>query len=494
MNKPYVETVDSDDRPDEIVAKQSWDNHIKRNQSIIVDLMHGQYKSKLVCPDCKKISITFDPFMTISLPIPATSMVNFPIYLIHKNDKNFPDKINLTIDPTAPCLTIIDKVAELVPIPKEALELCLLREQNIVDVKLQKVDVKTLKDDQGMVFIYQTHNPELDGPLEDFIEEEKIKIEIQMFIDGEEIEQLSFSRLLYVSKGASLRDLHLQIYYLMRCYLASVFPPERRDRDSFWIDLEKSDLESIQQEYQAFSQEFNLQRSVYEIIYARELNNKKVFLPPIQSVDDKTLKEFFGNVNSLILNLVLNKDINSDQIKLNKCHEFQGPVPKDKKAFTLSDCFDLFTKPEILDEDNLWYCNKCKEHKQATKKMDIFKLPKVLILHLKRFKTSRVHSIGSYFFSGGSSKIGTLIDFPIENLDLRKYNLGTWEEPPIYDLFAVTNHYGSLGGGHYTAYAKNPVKNQWFDFNDSSVSRQDQDEIATAAAYLLFYRRREVEK
>lgn len=52
--KPYVENVESNERPDEVVAKESWIAHTKRNQSIIVDLMTGQYKSKVVCPDCKK--------------------------------------------------------------------------------------------------------------------------------------------------------------------------------------------------------------------------------------------------------------------------------------------------------------------------------------------------------------------------------------------------------------------------------------------------------
>lgn len=33
----------------------------------------GQYKSTLVCPDCGKISITFDPFMYLSLPLPSTA-------------------------------------------------------------------------------------------------------------------------------------------------------------------------------------------------------------------------------------------------------------------------------------------------------------------------------------------------------------------------------------------------------------------------------------
>jgi len=145
-------------------------------------------------------------------------------------------------------------------------------------------------------------------------------------------------------------------------------------------------------------------------------------------------------------------------------------VPKDQKNYSIDSCLKLFAKPEILDKDNLWYCNQCKDHKQATKKMDIYSVPKILIIHLKRFKTSRVHSIGSYYFSGGSQKITSLVDFPIEGLDLTEHVLKKDDESYIYDLFAITNHFGSLSGGHYTAYAKNSLKNGWYDYNDSSVS------------------------
>ena len=62
---------------------------------------------------------------------------------------------------------------------------------------------------------------------------------------------------------------------------------------------------------------------------------------------------------------------------------------------------------------------------------------------------------------------------------------------PIYDLFAVTNHFGSLNGGHYTAYGKNALDSQWYNFNDSSVSKASEDQICSRSAYLLFYRRRE---
>jgi ubiquitin C-terminal hydrolase len=47
-----------------------------------------------------------------------------------------------------------------------------------------------------------------------------------------------------------------------------------------------------------------------------------------------------------------------------------------------------------------------------------------------------------------------MIDFPVEGLDLSQYVLDTTEKKKVkYDLYAVSNHFGSLNGGHYTAYA-----------------------------------------
>ncbi len=40
----------------------------------------------------------------------------------------------------------------------------------------------------------------------------------------------------------------------------------------------------------------------------------------------------------------------------------------------------------------------------------------------------------------------------------------------MYDLYAVSNHFGNVGYGHYTAYGKNPDNNKWYNFDDSSVS------------------------
>jgi ubiquitin C-terminal hydrolase len=88
--------------------------------------------------------------------------------------------------------------------------------------------------------------------------------------------------------------------------------------------------------------------------------------------------------------------------------------------------------------------------------------------------------------------LNTDVGFPLENLDLSKFTLSPQETPPIYDLYAVSNHYGSLGGGHYTAIAKSP-DGKWYSFDDSTVSPvKHPNDIRTSAAYVLFYRRRRV--
>jgi hypothetical protein len=69
LNKPSTSVSESNDREDHEVAQEHWQIHLQRNQSIIVDLFQGQFKSRVTCPTCGKISITFDPFMYLSLPL-----------------------------------------------------------------------------------------------------------------------------------------------------------------------------------------------------------------------------------------------------------------------------------------------------------------------------------------------------------------------------------------------------------------------------------------
>jgi len=152
----------------------------------------------------------------------------------------------------------------------------------------------------------------------------------------------------------------------------------------------------------------------------------------------------------------------------------------ESKPISLEECIDEFIKEEILTDENKWFCPECKEDREAYKKMDIWKAPEILIVHLKRFIQDR-----RYY---SSRKNNVLVEFPIEGLDLTNVIIGPKsEEKYIYNLYAISNHSGSTGGGHYTAYVKNNGK--WYDCNDSFVSETSERNIITPSAYLLFYER-----
>ncbi|KAG8049313.1 hypothetical protein GUJ93_ZPchr0009g699 [Zizania palustris] len=143
-------------------------------------------------------------------------------------------------------------------------------------------------------------------------------------------------------------------------------------------------------------------------------------------------------------------------------------------------CLEAFLKEEPLGPEDMWYCPRCKEHRQASKKLDLWRLPEILIIHLKRFSYSRYNK----------NKLETFVDFPVHDLDLSQYigNRGQ-QMSNHYQLYAISNHYGSMGGGHYTAYVYHEGKKGWYDFDDRHVGPVSEESIKTSAAYVLFYRR-----
>lgn len=144
---------------------------------------------------------------------------------------------------------------------------------------------------------------------------------------------------------------------------------------------------------------------------------------------------------------------------------------------TLQDCLRLFSKEEKLTDNNRFYCSHCRARRDSLKKIEIWKLPPVLLVHLKRFS----------YDGRWKQKLQTSVDFPLENLDLSQYVIGPKNSLKKYNLFSVSNHYGGLDGGHYTAYCKNAARQRWFKFDDHEVSDISVSSVKSSAAYILFY-------
>ena len=86
----------------------------------------------------------------------------------------------------------------------------------------------------------------------------------------------------------------------------------------------------------------------------------------------------------------------------------------------------------------LRFCPSCQKPQQATKKFDLWSLPSILVVSLKRFSFNRYWR----------DKLDTHVDFPIHGLDMQPYIINKNHGEAVYDLLAVSNHYGGMGGGH----------------------------------------------
>ena len=138
---------------------------------------------------------------------------------------------------------------------------------------------------------------------------------------------------------------------------------------------------------------------------------------------------------------------------------------KSKETITLDACMKAFSREELLTGSDQWYCNKCKEQRDIFKKLELYRLPKILIIQLKRFQSKKGSQKASGFYQMAyaqimhQEKVDDFVDFPVESLDLRSYvqdeSIRSSPDPVYYDLNAVSNHYGGLHGGHYTATAYN---------------------------------------
>lgn len=152
------------------------------------------------------------------------------------------------------------------------------------------------------------------------------------------------------------------------------------------------------------------------------------------------------------------------------------PIPPiGRRNPNLYDCFDAFVGDEVLSG---WLNEKTNRKEDVRKNMVFWSFPQILIITLKRFSAD------------GRLKNSTLVDFPIDLLDLCKYSVGYKASKNKYELIGVANHMGGVSGGHYTAYGWGREDSKWYLYNDTDVRVVDDPRrIVSQSAYCLWYRR-----
>lgn len=491
-SKPYIEAKDADGRPDVEFAEECWKNHKSRNDSIIVDVCQGQYKSTLVCPVCSKVSVMFDPFMYLSLPLPSTVSRSMTVTVFSGDGNSLPMPFTVTVPKNGCCRDLIQALSTASCVNQsETLLLAEIYGHRIFRYfdKLSE-PLSNIKDEDHIVAYTVSINHDqllkleiLHTREEGFLSEPQYNAHVKLF--GTPL--VTFLSL----KSKTGLDIHSAVCSLLAPLLRTNVIPSgsgvetRRENEcgpsldaivlsDNGIHCSKENLSDSQMELEDTSNCFPALQLA--------LADGKVIVPTTVDVVQNTcpgssLKIMMGWSDKLhgIYDFHFLEDI-PEVFKSG----FMSKKTR-QEAITLYSCLEAFLKEEPLGPDDMWYCPKCKEHRQATKKLDLWRLPDILVVHLKRFSFSRFMK----------NKLDTFVNFPVHNLDLTKYVQQKIGIPQsfIYELYAVSNHYGGLGGGHYSAYAKLIEEDSWYHFDDSHVSSVKEEEIKTSAAYVLFYQR-----
>uniref|UniRef100_A0A671VIW8 Ubiquitin carboxyl-terminal hydrolase n=1 Tax=Sparus aurata TaxID=8175 RepID=A0A671VIW8_SPAAU len=464
--KPYLALRDAEGRPDEIVAKEAWTNHRLRNDSIIVDIFHGLFKSTLVCPECSKVSVTFDPFCYLTLPLPMKKDRTMEVFLVRSDPQSRPTQYRVVVPKLGAVSDLCSALSKLCGFPPENMVVADVYNHRFHKIYRRDDGLNQImeKDD---IFVYEVQ------------EEDSERMNLPVYFRERHSKHAgsSTSTMLFGQPLLITVPKHNLIADVLYDKILERIGDSVENGHSEEEEEETSDLENGPKGDAARLCSSPAKLFTFSIVNSYGTAN----ISPLPCD---------GNVLKLNPHSTVAIDWDTESKKLcydeqeaeaYEKHESMLQPQKKKATVALRECIELFTTMETLGEHDPWYCPTCKKHQQATKKFDLWSLPRILVVHLKRFSYNRCWR----------DKLDTVVDFPIRDLNMSEFVCDPKAGPYTYDLIAVSNHYGGMGGGHYTAYGKNKVDGKWYYFDDSSVSSATEDQIVTKAAYVLFYQRRD---
>ncbi|KAK9506931.1 hypothetical protein O3M35_008779 [Rhynocoris fuscipes] len=500
-------------------ADLHWETHLSENRSVIVDTFQGQFKSTVVCSNCKFVSITYEPFMYLSVPLPNTMRKKFCVTYVSESLKEPPQYILQVnkydcvgtlkkellkkLDPSQrTCTTVIGEVLDH-HIAKLLDDNSLIRKINDSDRNIYAFKIINIADST-------VTKTEVSNKNEDCLVNNRCTICLED--KHSNMKQHTGCTCIICETCITAACQH---FNGTTCGTYFECPLCRREVNP------ETEMVSIINDRQFTVRSVNIS-VVFRIDSTSAGNNNekgvKLFghprllrLPNLISAEvlHEAIKRLVPYDNSYRLLTVDGQgsrcsrcmfnmhchgcDIPSEgQISLFSsdtlavafsppvemlsrsppCSSTDSPGPRKRKnSICLYDCISAFSQSELLDESNPWHCPKCLEPRCATKTLAVWRYPDYLIVYLKRF----------VFHNRVITKLDEKVEFPLNGLTLGSQS--------VYDLYGVVCHDGGVTSGHYTAYTKHPYTGIWHYFNDCYVSNKAPQEEDLRSAYILFYQK-----
>lgn len=520
--KPYVEKEEiSDPQPtaEQIknLSRTCWISFLKRNYSEIVKLFFAQYKSTVRCPECNKISTTFDPYQVISLPIPSISVESFPSYFVTANYNAGAEKFEIEIK-------YEKKAGTKIPTVQDCLET--LAQRKGLDVRLLKLYTlgfsgygDIIPNDMNLADFISKINRHSYNPrpfILQLTEEEKIKHDspesftvFGLVCKG--FEKPGFNKVVYMTPEDTAMFLYFEVFKKFAHFYCS----EYEDQIFTSVKPTVNYIQSFKDNYYGkpvLDRAFVIKYNESEIPLSETVRLKEIF-----SADEMLSPERVVKVEICLSSNVYDQIFISS---MKSCTIVDEPIrvgsdTNQPEKIDIKFLLKKLSEPEQIDEENTFYCGRCEKHVKIEKTFEIYNVPSFLILHMKKLKLG---------YQSRKEKPILDISFELDNMDLtdfvvskttidahniKKVEFSTPEGsnfqaiqdptpealtrncPPrlIYDLYGVINHSGSNYAGHYTAYAK--TDGAWHYYDDERVTPvRDTSDIVSERAYVLFYKLR----
>ena len=482
--KKTFEMPDGDGKCDEEVARESWTFHKQRNESFFVENFMGQYKSKVSCLECGKVSITFDPYMYLSLPIAKDKSPIEYYFLALATPAVARCKVFAHLPVGANVL--LKRISEDLKVDCDKLTLFTISKSTIVSVFAMSDMITSEKVNEGQLIVRENKNSADSSMLIKVVyavsEPFPQKTCASCGMSGDLKRCLRCRKVSYCNQECQKK--HYKAHkFECKAVLQTVGIPQV-------LYIKQKDLKFDKLQSFLTTANFHLNFIQSKKVKPRcELrlgnesgaNNDSLSLSPNTKSSEiiNAIKQ--GTTFVLVYDNSSKNLLGQHEFDIFDNDSFRSLQPKS----SLGDCFEAFTQEECLPDSELWKCPRCNKLQRATKQISLYSCPNYLIVHLKRFQAKNIIVF---------DKIDKLITFPANNLDLLEYSVRRSNVPQgyyVYDLYGVANHYGSLYRGHYTAYARlSGANSTWREFDDRSVNDINENSVQSSAAYVLFYKRR----
>ena len=500
LKKPYVENRESDgSEPDIKVADAMWSDYKKRNESVVTDTVVGQYKSTLKCPQCDRTSVTFDPFQYVTLSLPSKNIRHITITVLRASNLSVPHTKATTptisrhvvhVKSRDKCMEIKSQLANELQMNVDDLTLVDVFRNKFYQLFHDTASTSSIRESDEVVCM---ERPTLSDRQEALCSSndppEFVHFAILHTYEDDRKKTQEWGIPMLVSFPANSMNFEELKMYIVR---------QLQGMGIASANLSDNDIASLQVLLGKSTKNGGIRHGVVDcnevakkdVTDTFQLQSRKIqFIAMLWK--ESTFDAIFAKNDWQMTDVVAFGKLPGAGFSMQTAAEKEEESRARKKMVDVHECFADFSKPETLDRDNLWYCSGCKEHVQATKTMKLMRLPEILIVQLKRFEWNNA------FFS---EKINTLIDYPLNGLDMSQHcidpsNALRTGEKPIYDLYSVSNHFGRMGFGHYTAHCRtvtggNADTAQWFTLDDSSCRPCRESDVVSQAGYVLFYQLR----